>query len=420
MKKIIAALIVLPVFLSFATLPATAAEEYVEEFRFAIEYVYTDGRMALQCQAVNGSSMFTFTQEFEFSEWISIGGWMANDEGIAGFQFSVDDGETWQDAEDPQFSSRKDLAAAGVEYESGHDTAGFGAGKNRIPASAITGDDSELLIRAVTLEGNYVGFVKFASVSAVEGSGETDNEIVYNTFIDDLDDAMIRIPSGTSAPAEAAVEIREGGVIALRGWTVSNVGISKVVYTVDGGDALEVEGPYVKRPDVMGQYPIYTEEQGNTDRVGYGTVDQFMKLPAIKDLKVGFYDVLVLAVSADGNSTFPIIEIELEVYGEGGASTPTAAPADADDPDSSGEPVKTTDEPSGGPSQEATADPDNTQASPAAPDGKANETGAPGKSGGCNAFSVSFAGPAALCAAWVLVRKKKGEQTDCGRKGCRL
>ena len=289
----------------------------IDEFRFAIEYVYADGRMIIQCDAVNGSSPYTFGQEIVFSEWLSVGGWMANDEGIAKLQYSVDE-ETWYDCEKTKLTKRSDLADAGIPYEDGHATAGFGAGTNLIPAYDIIEDNSFLAVRAVTLEGNFVEFIYFDDVSVV-GPGEegAEKELVYNTYLDNVTDGYISQPAGVNQPSLATIETESGKPVSVRGWAVSNYGISKVVYTIDDGETYDCTDVYTKRPDVMNAYPVYTDEQGNTDHVGFGLERKYISLPKTGELPAGIYVVKLYALSADGSKQYNISVLELVIDGGG-------------------------------------------------------------------------------------------------------
>ena len=65
----------------------------------------------------------------ELGQSIEAVGWLATDEGVAGYQYmwiptGGGNGE-WQDVTDVQISPRPDLVSAGVPYSSGHSTAGF-------------------------------------------------------------------------------------------------------------------------------------------------------------------------------------------------------------------------------------------------------------------------------------------------------
>ena len=318
----------------------SAEGEDITEFKFALEYVYADGRMIIQCENVNGSSPYTFYQQIEFSDWLSVGGWMANDEGIAKLQYSLD-GEEWFDTEKPKFSLRSDLAPAGIPYEEGHKTAGFGAGNNCIPASAITEDNCMINVRAVTLEGNFVEFFSFNDVTVVEPGEGTGPEVLYNTYLDDVTDGYIETPNGVCSPTSAIVETDSGKPISFRGWACSNYGISKIVYSIDNSELIDdVTGPYVKRQDVMNAYPVYTAEQGNTDHVGLGKPNNFITLPKTAELEAGFYSVDVYAVTADGTDQYYIASFTLVVDGGGSPKatntpevTPTEAPAVTAEPE---------------------------------------------------------------------------------------
>ena len=229
MKKILILMIALTVALAAVPVLSFAEGEEIFEFRYAMEYVYADGRMVTRCDNVNGDTAYTFTDEIVFSEWLSLGGWMANEEGIKKLQFSVDGGETWQDTDNPNLFYRGDLAPAGIPYQNGHKTAGFGPGKNTIPASGITEDHCSVLVRALTLNDNYVIFWEFADVTVVASEEGVDDVVYYNTYIDDLTRGTIRNPRGVSEPAEAMVELKQGQTFSMRGWAASRVGISNVV-----------------------------------------------------------------------------------------------------------------------------------------------------------------------------------------------
>lgn len=374
-----------------------AEGEDIIDFRFAIEYVYADGQLIIQCEAVNGSSPYTFFQEVVFSEWLSVGGWMANDEGIAKLQYTVD-GENWFDTENPKFHKRADLKGAGIPYENGHDTAGFGVGTNLIPASAITEDNCILNIRAVTLEGNYVEFIQFEDVSVVDPGEAAPVELIYNTYLDDVTDGHKDNPQGVNSPTYATIETDSGKPVAIRGWAVSNYGISKVVYTIDGGDYIDdVPGPYVSREDVMNAYPVYTAQMGNTDHVGYGKPGNFLTLPKTAELTAGIYTVDVYGVSADGTKYFKICELAYVVDGGGDlipAATPTEEPAEPTEaPVVIGEP-EVTDVPS------VTEAP--TPEAPAATAGNSSKT----QTKGCGGIIMSHSVAALALAAAVLIKKK--------------
>ena len=340
MKKILILMIALAVALAAVPVISFAEGEEIFEFRYAMEYVYADGRMVTRCDNVNGDTAYTFTDEIVFSEWLSLGGWMANEEGIKKLQFSVDGGETWQDTDNPNLFYRGDLAPAGIPYQNGHKTAGFGPGKNTIPASGITEDHCSVLVRALTLNDNYVIFWEFADVTVVASEEGVDDVVYYNTYIDDLTRGTIRNPRGVSEPAEAMVELKQGQTFSMRGWAASSVGISNVVYQIDDGEFYDVVGPFVSRPDVMDQYPIYTAEQGNTNHVGFGKPGDFVELQEVAKLGGGFYDVHIYGVSADGNKKYEIITIELYVEGE-----PTPTPEVTEPPAATEPPEEPTEEP---------------------------------------------------------------------------
>ncbi len=326
MRKVL--ILTLALLIALAAMPVLsfAEGEEIDAFRFAMEYVYADGKLVKKLDAVNGDSMYTFGDEIYFSQWLSIGGWLANDDGIKMLQYSTDGGETWKDTENVNLFYRGDLEPAGIPYPGGHATAGFGPGKNTIPASGITEDHCEVLVRALTLNDNYVLFWSFADVTVVEPDEGAEDEVVFNTYIDGLTKGAIKKPQGVNEPAEGQVDLKQGNSFSLRGWAASNVGISNVVYQIDNGEYFDAVGPFVARSDVMDQYPVYTAEQGNTDHVGFGTVENFIELPEVAKLPGGFYDVHIYGVSADGNVKYEIVTIELYVEGD---ATPAPEPTEA-------------------------------------------------------------------------------------------
>ncbi len=402
MKKIVIALVIIMLASMVPAGLAFAEGEDVTDFRYALEYVYADGKMLIRCDAVNGYSPWTFNQEIVFSDWLSVGGWLANDEGNKKMQYTIDGGDTWNDCEKQKFSKRGDLLNAGVEFEAGHDTAGFGPGNNTIPASAITEDNVELTLRIVTLEGNYIEFATFSDVSVEEKGDDYVEEIAFLTFLDDLPDGYFELRQGDNQPCTATAELDAGVPIQLRGWAISNYGISKIVYTIDGGEYIDdATGPYVRRPDVLNAYPIYTAKQGNTKNVGIGSESNFMTLPKTGELEAGFYDVDVYAVTADGQQYYNIFKIVLVV--DGGGELPTVAPTEV---------------PTEVPTTEATEEPVVTEEPTKEPDKETNPTEAPEvtdapkateepKDDGCGGTGISVFSLAAVPVALAFLKKKK-------------
>ena len=91
-------------------------------YRFHLETLHTTGAGGSMIQVVR-------KLELELGQPLEAAGWLATDEGVSAYQYlwipaGGGFGE-WITVENPHITHRHDLTAAGIEYPSGHSTAGF-------------------------------------------------------------------------------------------------------------------------------------------------------------------------------------------------------------------------------------------------------------------------------------------------------
>lgn len=91
-------------------------------YRFHLETLHTTGAGGSMIQVVR-------KLELELGQPLEAAGWLATDEGVSAYQYlwlpaGGGFGE-WITVKDPHITHRHDLTAAGIEYPSGHSTAGF-------------------------------------------------------------------------------------------------------------------------------------------------------------------------------------------------------------------------------------------------------------------------------------------------------
>ena len=91
-------------------------------YRFHLETLHTTGAGGSMIQVVR-------KLELELGQPLEAAGWLATDEGVSAYQYlwlPVGGGfGEWITVKDPHITDRPDLTAAGIEYPSGHSTAGF-------------------------------------------------------------------------------------------------------------------------------------------------------------------------------------------------------------------------------------------------------------------------------------------------------
>lgn len=91
-------------------------------YRFHLETLHTTSAGGSMIQVVRDL-------ELELGQSLEAAGWLATDEGVSAYQYlwlPVGGGfGEWITVKDPHITDRPDLTAAGIEYPSGHSTAGF-------------------------------------------------------------------------------------------------------------------------------------------------------------------------------------------------------------------------------------------------------------------------------------------------------
>lgn len=124
-------------------------------------------------------------------------------------------------------------------------------------------------------------------------------QINNNTLVPQTDPAdPATVPA--DAKPRSTVTIDSGDKIYILGWVVKEgTSLSKIVYTIDGGEAIDCTGEYRDRPDVAGAFNL-AEEAGTN--AGFGiNEDGMMELTGIDQLEEGEYAIEIKAVFADGS-----------------------------------------------------------------------------------------------------------------------
>ena len=117
-------------------------------------------------------------------------------------------------------------------------------------------------------------------------------------------DRLVAEGEGQSSanPAEAAYTIQAGDKIYIIGWAVSDAGLDKIVYTVNGGSNIACVGGYRDRPDVANAFSL-PAEAGVGAGFGFDKAEDggMLELTGIDRLKAGTYEIVIKALFKDGS-----------------------------------------------------------------------------------------------------------------------
>lgn len=100
--------------------------------------------------------------------------------------------------------------------------------------------------------------------------------------------------------ARANVAIKPGDKLYIIGWAYGTAKLDKIVYTVNGGQAVECTGEYRDRSDLVAAFGAGVPAGG--EHAGFGLdEDGMMELTGIDQLAEGTYKIAIKAIYADGS-----------------------------------------------------------------------------------------------------------------------
>ena len=129
-----------------------------------------------------------------------------------------------------------------------------------------------------------------------------------------IKDSAYTVRGGRNALAQAEVNIIAGSNVTITGWVASNVGMSKLQYSIDSGVWKDAAGNYIERGDLPS-----VDFLSDFDFVTVNTTPGFTNcvITGTDGLADGTHTVQVRAVPKDGNAAnaFVILELTVNVSG---------------------------------------------------------------------------------------------------------
>ncbi len=191
---------------------------------------------------VGGASIAVLRDlSWEMGMSLRLAGWLATDEGVSAYQYlwaPVGGMAEWQTVQEPQIFNRKDLAAAGIGYRSGHETAGFDFTLS-LPTDVEAGYYN-LFVRAVDGMGNTCDMIAALNIrygNADEDDGTTCTVNFARLLEESKKTSILR--GGAEITAEGIL-LPAGGSVRLGDYMLA--GCEQLLVTVATEGAADADG----------------------------------------------------------------------------------------------------------------------------------------------------------------------------------